>query len=89
MKALFADCVSDRDDVLQSHKNGANVVYSDGSGVWVPQKVFFDNLKGCEPQFNNSFDNSIYFKNANGVITGVWGDLDAQQRVVLTGNAPR
>jgi prepilin-type N-terminal cleavage/methylation domain-containing protein len=90
LKALFADCVSDRDDVLQSHKNGANVVYSDGSGTWVPQKVFFDNLKNCDPNFTSgNYGDFIYKVNPNGVLTGVWADLDAQQRVVLTGAAPR
>lgn len=88
MKALFADCVSDRDDILQSHKLGSNVIYSDGSGVWVPLKVFNDNLKQCDPVFSNSYDNYIYYKNTNGVLTGVWADLDAQTHITLSQNLP-
>lgn len=89
-EALFADCVSDRDDVLQSHKAAANVIYSDGSGVWVPQKAFIDNLKQCDSNFTSGDYGPYIYKdnNPNGALTGVWADLDAQQRVSLSQNLP-
>ena len=90
-RALFADCVSDKDDLLQSHKAGTNVVYSDGSGTWVPKDVFNEDMKVCDPSFQTSFNDSIYKIDATTKReTGVWPDLDAKRYVSKApGASPR
>jgi hypothetical protein len=75
-KALFADSCSDNDDLKASHKKGINVLYTHGGGLWVNQGVFWENLKGCDPIFQNTFNDKIL--NATGT-AGVWFDLDTGQ----------
>jgi type II secretory pathway pseudopilin PulG len=91
-KALFADCASDWDDLLASHKTGLNAVYSDGHGVWIPRKVIDGDLKHANPVFQNastagSASNSdlIWKVDAAGKFTGVWASLDAGTYI---GSAP-
>ncbi len=89
MKALFADCVNDSDDLLASHRTGTNVVYSDGHGIWVPKDVFNANLKNAPPVFTDDGSRAMWRFDATGLFMGVWADLDAQQNVVPKTVAPR
>ena len=74
-KAMLADSCSDNDDLKASHKKGINVLYGHGGGTWVDQSVFWDDLKGCDPIFAGTFNDSML----NAAETaGVWVDLDRQ-----------
>ena len=44
---LIADGVGMPDRVDSRHKDGVNVVFSDGSGLWVPRANFNSDLAGC------------------------------------------
>jgi len=76
-KALFADAVSDWDDMNTAHKRGANVLYSHGAAIWVPQDVFWDNLKLCNPVFTGTQNDYILkLGTAGNEVAGVWVALD-------------
>ena len=85
-KAIFADTISDNDDLVQSHKTGANVLYGHGGATWVPKAVFWNDLKNCTADFqarDNNDDILKTIKQSDGKarptdkeVSGVWVDLD-------------
>lgn len=93
--AIFSDLVSLPYLVQTGHKTGANVLYANGSAVWVPLKVFqADMNKMANPTNLNdpstafvTSNNDYMLKESNGVpVSGVWWDFDhgsAQQGPVV------
>ncbi|HEY7088757.1 MAG TPA: prepilin-type N-terminal cleavage/methylation domain-containing protein [Tepidisphaeraceae bacterium] len=77
-KALFADAISDNDDLKQAHQTGANVLYGHGGAVWVQKDVFWNDLKNCDPVFTTAANDSILKIDAatGREVGGVWVDLD-------------
>jgi prepilin-type N-terminal cleavage/methylation domain-containing protein len=84
-RAIFADTISDNDDLTQSHKTGANVLYGHGGAVWVAKSVFWNDLKDCSSTFATQYNDNMLktVKQADGIIRptdkevgGVWVDLD-------------
>ena len=45
--ALIADGVGMPKRVDSRHKDGVNVIYTDGTGLWVPREKFNTDLSGC------------------------------------------
>ena len=75
-KAILADSCSDNDDIKASHKKGINVLYGHGGGEWVPDGIFWQNLKSCDPDFSKTPSQDLIL-NATET-AGVWYDLDKQ-----------
>jgi prepilin-type N-terminal cleavage/methylation domain-containing protein len=76
-KALFADAISDWDDMNTAHQRGANVLYTHGGAGWVPQDVFWRDLKLCNPVFTGAQNDYMLKLGPNGnEVSGVWVDLD-------------
>ena len=82
-KAIFADTISDNDDLMQAHKSGANVLYGHGGAVWVKKDVFWPHLKDCTVDFqvrDNNPDMLTTLPATGGLnakeVSGVWVDLD-------------
>jgi prepilin-type N-terminal cleavage/methylation domain-containing protein len=93
-KAIFADTISDNDDLMQAHKSGANVLYGHGGAVWVKKDVFWEHLKNCTVDFqarDNNPDMLTTNPTSGGVnakeVSGVWVDLDFGAPVGIV-NAP-
>jgi prepilin-type N-terminal cleavage/methylation domain-containing protein len=82
-KAIFADTISDNDDLKQAHQIGANVLYGHGGAVWVRRDVFWEHLKNCTVDFQ-ARDNNPDMLTTNPTsggpsakdVSGVWVDLD-------------
>jgi hypothetical protein len=94
-KAIFADTLSDWDDLKQAHEKGANVLFGHGGAEWVNQDVFWDNLKQCNPDFGaNPLHNDLMLKttgtwpNNIAELAGVWVGLDKLGPAPLTPAAP-
>ena len=85
-RAIFADTISDNDDLKQAHQTGANVLYGHGGASWVPKGVFWTDLQNCTSDFqarDNNNDILKTVKQGDGVarpsdpeVSGVWVDLD-------------
>jgi prepilin-type N-terminal cleavage/methylation domain-containing protein len=50
-KAIISDLISDAQDVAIAHKTGVNVLYGNGSAVWVPLDVIKVDLNLCPASF--------------------------------------
>jgi prepilin-type N-terminal cleavage/methylation domain-containing protein len=82
-KALFADVISDWNDLKQGHEKGANVLYGHGGAEWVGQDAFWEDLKVCNPSFASTFNDNV-LKTAGTSpsvmdISGIWVGLDTQK----------
>jgi prepilin-type N-terminal cleavage/methylation domain-containing protein len=80
-KALAADMIRFKYDVIRTHKTGINVLYANGSAQWIALKVFNKN------PWNQIVDQSVDTANNDTMLneavypghkypTGVWVDLD-------------
>jgi len=87
-KALACDLIFDRQQVLNTHKVGINVLYANGAGQWVPLKVFdsapWNTIKDPPGPSFVSGENFLYLDEtrtpAHKFPTGVWADLDKASR---------
>jgi prepilin-type N-terminal cleavage/methylation domain-containing protein len=91
--AIFSDLASMPYMIVSGHKTGVNVLYGNGSAVWVPLSIFKTDLWQCaSPQgstadtiFSTSYNDLILKEQLdakgkpNGIaISGVWWDFDHQ-----------
>ncbi len=70
-KAILADLVTTPSAVDTGHKTGANVLYGDGSAVWIARDVFNYNLAKC-PTIDPS---------ANGQQDLIWQQFDLKAAI--------
>jgi prepilin-type N-terminal cleavage/methylation domain-containing protein len=94
-RAIFADTVSDNDDLKQAHQAGVNVLYGHGGANWVQKDVFWPHLKDCTADFQlrNNEDDMLKTEPASGgpsarPVSGVWVDLDFGRPVGLVAAPP-
>jgi len=76
-KALLADLVISKGDVVRRHKKGINVLYGSWSGQWVPLEDFNKNPWNLIPNgdVNTSYNDYMLLETSAGS-SGVWADLD-------------
>ena len=77
-KAIFADLVNTYGAVDTGHKTGVNVLYGDGSAVWVPRSVINYDLAKCSGIEQPSL---TLTNTAQGWI---WQELDTQAAIPHT-----
>ncbi|HEY7088758.1 MAG TPA: hypothetical protein VH518_11755, partial [Tepidisphaeraceae bacterium] len=78
-RALIADLMSNPFDVQIAHKKGVNVLYGNGSAVWVPLGMIQRDLDQCTPTFSSS--NDIYQDH-------IWDALDRGEALPVTSAPP-
>jgi prepilin-type N-terminal cleavage/methylation domain-containing protein len=84
-KALASDLLIEKSYIQNTHKSGINVIYANGSGQWIPLKVFD---KAPWSNFRNasfiSSENFYYLDEtrtpAHRFPTGLWAELDKASR---------
>jgi prepilin-type N-terminal cleavage/methylation domain-containing protein/prepilin-type processing-associated H-X9-DG protein len=83
-RAILADALYYKSQVLGRHKKGINVLYADGSGKWVALSVFdkttnypIINMKYKDVAAIDAMYNALFLDETNPVKpTGVWAELD-------------
>jgi prepilin-type N-terminal cleavage/methylation domain-containing protein len=81
-KAMVSDLIRFKKDVIRTHKVGINVLYANGSGQWVPLKVFdkapWNSIpdQGVATTYNQYMLQEVRDLNAGLQIGGIWLDLD-------------
>jgi prepilin-type N-terminal cleavage/methylation domain-containing protein/prepilin-type processing-associated H-X9-DG protein len=68
--ALISETMYATSVIQLPHSNGSNVMYSDGSGTWVPGSVFIKNMVLGQTTNSNILNTNVVPN------TGVWVDLD-------------
>ena len=58
------------------HKNGLNVMFADGSGIWIPESLYKDSLSVVNDQFNPVFNNIFLNNDGESNRSGIWVDFD-------------
>jgi prepilin-type N-terminal cleavage/methylation domain-containing protein len=76
-KALLADILISKGDVLRRHKKGINVLYGNWSGQWVPLSDFNKSPWNLIPNGDVSTSYNDAMLNETGLMPrGIWADLD-------------
>jgi hypothetical protein len=76
-KALLADLIISKGDVIRRHKKGVNVLYGSWSGQWVPLSEFEKLPWNTIPAGDvSTIWNDVMLKETVDPPTGVWTDLD-------------
>lgn len=83
-KAILADLIRFRNDVVRTHKSGVNVLYGHGGATWIPSKVFdkapWSNIP--DQAVSSSYNSAILDETmplsvgAPYVPKGIWVDFD-------------
>jgi prepilin-type N-terminal cleavage/methylation domain-containing protein len=78
-KALLADLIISKYDVLRIHKKGINVLYGSWSGQWVPFEDINKNPWNLIPGDANNVQtsyNDAMLNETGPIAKGIWADLD-------------
>jgi prepilin-type N-terminal cleavage/methylation domain-containing protein len=76
-KALLADLLISKGEVLRRHKKGINVLYGNWSGQWVPLEDFNKSPWNLIPNGDvNTSYNDVMLNETGTIPRGIWADLD-------------
>jgi hypothetical protein len=76
-KALLADILLSKGEVLRRHKKGINVLYCNWSGQWVPLEDFNKSPWNLIPNGDvNTSYNDVMLNETGTIPRGIWADLD-------------
>ena len=78
-KALLADIIISKYDVLRTHKKGINVLYGSWSGQWVPFEEINKSPWNLIPNDDNNVQvsyNDAMLNETGTIPKGIWADLD-------------
>ena len=79
-KAILADIINYPESVVRRHKKGINVLYANGSGIWVAREEFDDWKNKTKPWSkvtgHSATNNDAILNEETLPAKGVWIDLD-------------